>query len=330
MDSDILRLARRFGVAAALLAVAAMAVYAGLGTIVGLTKTDAGDVGVARNGGWFDDKQIRQVIQPASGLTWTGLWSTLHTYPAQQRYYTMTGDPERGGRPGISLAHAPTGDGVEMGIEATIYFTLNTDEQTLRVFDEKYGTRQYRTADGENMLYAWDGIEGWNAFFDGAVRPVIENDLRVELNKVTCAELVSSCALVRNGALGDATAPIVQTPGENNTHIAAIERSINQTLPVELRETLGGDFFQGISFNLVRVTLPGPVQEAVTRAQAQFAAISEAQAKVVQAEAEAEANKRRQEGYNACPACAQIDIVKALPPGVTTYAPGAGTSIPIR
>lgn len=329
MDSNVVRFVRPVLVVAGLIVAAITLVGLLIGSIVGLNKTDAGEVGVVRNGGWFDNKQIRQVLAPASGLTWTGLWSGVHRYPAQQRFYTMTADPERGGRPGIDLAHAPSGDGVDMGIEATIYFTLNTDPDTLRTFDEKYGTRQYRTADG-NLLYAWDGVDGWNAFFDAAVRPIIENDLRVQLNKATCAELVSSCALVQNGALGGQTTPVVQTPGENNTHIAAIEKSINDSLPTELTSTLGGDFFQGIEFNLVRVTLPGPVQEAVTRAQAQFAAISEAQAKVVQAEAEAEANKRRQEGYNACPACAQIDIVKALPPGVTTYAPGAATSVPLR
>ena len=55
--------------------------------------------------------------------------------------------------------------------------------------------------------------------------------------------------------------------------------------------------------------------------------MSEAQAKVAQAPADAEANKKRQEGYNACPACAQIDMIKALPPGVTTCAPGNGVAV---
>jgi hypothetical protein len=72
------------------------------------------------------------------------------------------------------------------------------------------------------------------------------------------------------------------------------------------------------------------VQDAVNKAQAAYAAVSEAQAKVVQAQSEADANKKRQEGYDACPACAQIDMIKALPPGVTTYAPGAGVSIAAR
>lgn len=293
-----------------------------IGLITGYDKTDGGEVGVVRNGGWFDNNQIRQVLAPASGLTWTGFWSSVHRYPAQQRFYTMTADPQRGGRPGIDLAHTPSSDGVDMGIEATIYFTLNLDPEVLKAFDDKFGTRQFRSA-ADTLLYAWEGVEGWNAFFDTTVRPIIDNDLRVQMDKVTCAELVSSCALVQN------TSTPITDRSESNS-ITKVEQAINENLPRDLKQNLGGDFFQGIKFNLVRVTLPGPVQEAVTKAQAAFAGVSEAQARVAQAQAEADANKKRQEGYNACPACAQIDMIKALPPGVTTYAPGAGAALTLK
>jgi hypothetical protein len=294
------------------------------GGLVGFSKTDGGEVAVVRNGGWFDNNRIRQVIQPGSGLMWTGLWSKVHRYPAQQRYYTMTADPERGGRPGIDLARTPSSDGVDMGIEATMYFTLNLDDATMRLFDDKYGTRQYRNAKGD-LLYAWDGVEGWNAWFDGAVRPIIDNALRIQVGSATCAELVSSCALVQFGANGAAAASASAAggaPAQTNASLTRIEDGINAGLAADLARNLGGPFLQEIRFKLVRVTLPGPVQDAVTKAQAAFAAVSEAQARVAQAQADAEANKRRQDGYNACPACAQIDMIKALPPGVTTYAPG--------
>jgi regulator of protease activity HflC (stomatin/prohibitin superfamily) len=296
------------------------------GALFGFSKTNGGEIAVVRNGGWFDNNRIRQVIQPGSELTWTGFWSTTHKYPAQQRFYTMTADPARGGRPGIDVARTPSRDGVDMGIEATIYFTLNLDEQTLRLFDDKYGTRQFRGAD-DKLRYPWEGVDGWNTFFDAAVRPVIDNDIREQIGRFRCAELVSSCSLVQNGAGAAAGPPGAQ---EDNTSISQAQDAINQSLPRNIRANLGGDFFQNIRFNLVRVALPQQVQDAVNRAQAAFAAVSEAQARVAQAQAEAEANKKRQEGYTACPACAEIDKIRALPPGVTTYAPGAGTSIPVR
>jgi len=64
----------------------------------GFDKTQGGEVAVVRNGGPLDNHKIRQVIEPASSLTWTGLWSSSHKYPAQQRFYTITSDSGRGDR----------------------------------------------------------------------------------------------------------------------------------------------------------------------------------------------------------------------------------------
>ena len=304
-----------------------------IGLFSGFDKTQGGEVGVVRNGGWFDNNRIRQVIQPGSALTWTGFWSTTHMYPAQQRFYTITSDVKRGERTGVDVVHTPSSDGVDLGIEGTIYFTLNLDAQSLKDFDNKFGTRRFQGLDG-TMRYAHDGDEGWSTFLDAVVRPVIDNDLRIQINNFRCAELVSSCALVQNTVAGTTAPRPTTVPANggqsNNTNIAKVQDAVNTSLPKDLREMLGGDFFQGIRFNLVRVTLPANVQDAVNKAQAAYAAVSEAQARVAQAAADAQANKKRQEGYNACPACAQIDIIKALPPGVTTYAPGAGTAVPLK
>ena len=315
------------------------AVLAGLTVLIvaltmligGFDKTAGGEVGVVRNGGWFDNNRVRQVVPAGSGRTWTGLYSTMHRYPAQQRFYTITSDPSRGERTGIDVVNTPSSDGVEMGIEGTIYFTLNLDPKVLKEFDTKFGTRQFRGVDGE-LRYAYDGDEGWSSFLDAIVRPVIDNDLRIQISSFRCAELVSSCALVQNGAQrAPATPGNPDAAGQaNNTNIAKVQEAVNSSLPKDLAEMLGGEFFEGIKFNLARVTLPATVQEAVNKAQAAYAAVSEAQAKVAQAKAEADANKTRQQGYDACSACAQIDIIKALPPGVTTYAPGAGATVPLK
>ncbi|HEV7898062.1 MAG TPA: SPFH domain-containing protein [Planosporangium sp.] len=312
--------------------VAAVALVVGLvGVFSGFDKTTGGEIGVVRNGGWFDNNRVRQVIQPGSGITWTGFWSVTHKYPAQQRFYTITADAGRGDRTGVDVVRTPSSDGVDLGIEGTIYFTLNLDAKTMTEFDNKFGTRQFRGLDGK-LRYPYESDEGWSTFLDAIVRPVIDNDLRIQINSFRCAELVSSCALVQNAnsAAAPAGAAVVATGGQNNTNIAKVQDAVNNSLPRDLKEMLGGDFFEGIKFNLARITLPQTVQDAVNKAQAAYAAVSEAQAKVSQAQAEADANKKRQEGYNACPTCSQIDIVKALPPGLTTYAPGANTAIPTR
>lgn len=313
---------------AAVIVLAATAVVISLiGVFSGFDKTTGGEVGVVRNGGMFDNNKVRQVIQPASSLTWTGFWSTTHKYPAQQRHYTITADTGRGDRTGVDVLRVPSSDGVDMGIEGTIYFTLNLDNAALKKFDDKFGTRQFRGVDGQ-LRDAWDGDDGWSTFLDAVVRPVIDNDMRIQVGGFRCVELLSSCALVQNQA--GAAAPVAADAGKaNNTNVARVQDAVNTSLKTDLTGKLGGEFFENIQFNLSRVTLPANVQASVDKAQANFADITGAQAKVAVAQAEADANKKRQEGYASCPACAQIDITRAIPPNVSVYAPGANTSVPL-
>ncbi|WP_042366964.1 SPFH domain-containing protein [Streptacidiphilus neutrinimicus] len=311
-----------FGAAAAVAAI--VLINVGVSFSDAFDRTDAGEVAVVRNGGPFDDRNIRQVIQPASGLSWIGWYSESHKYPAQQRFYTITADPKRGDRPGVDVVSTPSSDGVQMGIEGTLYFSLNLDDRTLRDFDNKFGTRTFNSVDG-HAYHAYDGDAGWSAFLDEIVRPVIDNDLRRQIGNFRCAELVSSCALVQNN--GSATASGSSTAATSNSNIAAVQNAINTSLTQDLQTTLGDKFLVDLHFDLVRVTLPDNVQAAVDRAQAAFAAVSEAQAKVAQAKADAQANEIRQQGYSACPACATIDEMKAIPPTVTTFAPGSGFAV---
>lgn len=293
-----------------------------VGVLSAWDSTNAGQVAVVRNGGAFSNSNIRLVIQPASSLKWTGIWSSTHKYPATQRFYTITSAPSGGDRAGVDVVQTPSSDGVEMGIEGTLYFSLNLDTKTIKDFDNKFGTRTFTGADGKTR-HAYDGDAGWSDFLDQIIRPVIDNDLRQQVGDFRCAELVSSCALVQNTA--NATAPA----GNNNSNIAKVQDAINSSMATDLKNTLGDDFLTNIHFNLVKVTLPPNVQDAVNKAQAAYAQVSETQAQVVQAKALADANKAKQDGYNACPICGQIDLLKALPPGVTVFAPGSGTGLPL-
>lgn len=325
MTGSMQELAKRKG----FVRIVVLSVVAGIAAIVllaglfgSLTRTSGGEVAVVRNGGPFDDHKIRQVIDPASSVTWIGFWSQVHRYPAQQRVYTITSQQGRGDRPGVDVVQTPTSDGVNVGIEATIYFSLTLDHQALESFDTRFGTRKFRGLDGF-ARYPYDGDDGWSGFLDQIVRPVIDNDLREQINNFRCSDLVSSCALVQNAR---ASAP-VGNPGSNNGNIAKVQNAINSSLVDDLRATLGADYFTGIRFNLVRITLPEKVQGAVEDAQAAFAQVTEAQARVASARADAEANRLRQRGYRDCPACARIDELKAIPANVTTFAPGAGFAV---
>ncbi|WP_188187896.1 SPFH domain-containing protein [Nonomuraea sp. SYSU D8015] len=287
------------------------------GGVGGLESTDGGQVAVVRDGGLFDDNKVREVIDPGSGLTWTGMWSSVHLYPAQQRFYTITADARRATALGVDVVTVPSSDGVNLGIEGTLYFTLNLDHETLKKFDDKFGTRTFRSQD-DRSLYPWEGEEGWSAFFGQAVRPVIDNALRGQIGAMRCAQLVPSCSLLESAGL---------KPQDGNANIAKVQDAVNASLARDLPATLGGEFLTGLRFTLAKVTLPADVQKAVDRSLAASAAVSEAQAKVAQAKAEAEANRARQDGYDECPACAEIEKLKSLPQGITVYAPGNPQSV---
>lgn len=296
--------------------------------------TNGGEVGVVRNGGPLANNNIREVLNPSSGRRFIGIWSSLHRYPVTQRYYTITSDPNGGSRPGVDIVHTPTSDGVDVGIEGTLYFDFNSDPKVISQFDTAYGIRTFQANGSADRFHPYEGDSGVAAFEDVIARPVIDNDLRQQVNNFPCAELVSSCALVQNSSLSlggsPATAPtaINKSAGRrNNVNIQQIQTAINSSLQTDLNSTLGGNYLINIRFNLVRITLPQNVQDAVNSAQAAFAKVSEAQAQIAQANAQAQANEQRQRGYQQCPTCAQIDALRALPQGITVYAPGGNSAI---
>lgn len=283
----------------------------------GLARMDAGHVGVVRNGGPFDDRNIRQVLQPAQSITWTGwLSEDPHPYPASnvQRFYTITADARRGERQGVEVVQVPTNDGVQVGMEGTIYFNFvgESNDALLRKFDNDYGTRTFPSLDGGERLYPWEGDPGFAAFLDTIVRPVIESDIREQVGQKRCAELISSCALIARGT--QASVP-EQAEADSNANLQEIQRAINTSLAQRFAGTLGGEYFTNIRFNLSRVTLPGNVQRAIDTAQGEFAQVSRARARVRQAELQDEANRLLARTYADSPALAQIDAIKAIPEG---------------
>jgi regulator of protease activity HflC (stomatin/prohibitin superfamily) len=317
------------GVAA--LIVIVIGLITGIAALVGVMtawdSTTAGDVAVIRNGGPFSNSNIRGHIDPASGLTWTGIWSTTHHYPAQQQYYTISATPDQGAVLGVDTVTVPSQDGVNLTLQGTLYYSLNwADTSILDKFDDKFGTRSYPVPNGSS-LRAYDGTDGWNAFVGEIIRPVLNNDLRQQIGDFSCSDLVSSCALVDNATQQALNQHPASTGLSNSQNIVRVENAIDANLTTDLNNTLGAAYFTGIRFNLSQVDLPGPVQEQVDQAQAAYAAVSQAQAQKQQASIQAQANQIRQQGYAQCPACAQIDIMKAIPPSITTFAPGAGFAI---
>jgi hypothetical protein len=298
-------------------------VVPGFALLTGFTKADGGHVIVVRNGGPFDDNSIRQVIQPNSSLTSTGLFSADHPYPSTQRNFKVSAARNADSNEVIKV---PTKDGVLVGVEGTFYFDVNyTDAKVMRAFDDRFGTRTYPVHGGD-ARYAWEGDEGWSAFLEFTLGNLVQNVLRQEIGNVECADLVASCSLAANPS-AQAGQPVVDPNANGNQTINEVQVAVNKAFTADVDRALGTPILINPRFVLSRVELPENVQDAINQAQAAFAGVTESQAALQRAEIDAQANAARQNGYNSCPTCAQIDILKSLPDGLTTYAPGTGFSV---
>lgn len=292
-----------------------------------LTKADGGQVIVVRNGGWFDDTSIRDVVQPNSSITWEGWHSTEHPYPASQRFFRV--GPE-GTADSQEIINVPTADGVNLGVEGTWYFELNTDPAVISKFDDAFGTRTYVV--GSDRFYPWQE-EGWPAFLDSTFSTTTQNASRQALSTRKCADLIPSCILVQ----GETTAAEVNpedleaAAGTATTALGSIQQEMASTFATEANEILGADTLRNVQFSLTRLTLPAELQNSITASLQtrtdSKAKIAAAEATKTQAAAEAEANVTRQNGYNACPVCGEIELRKSIPGGITVWAPGGDLAV---
>jgi len=300
-----------------------IAALIGVGLIIGVSgarvaREPIGYVGVVRNGGPLDSRTIRQVLMPGQKLTWIGLFSeSPHNYPASNvnRTYSVTSDPKRGSRPGVDVVTVPTKDGVQVGIEATVFmrFVGERNLDVLKRFDVSYGTRRFPTANGTRRLYPWQGDDGFNTWLDNLFRPVLDYNLRREIGRFECAQLVASCSLVSSGRASinaAARAPRVADAG-------AIADRISATLNRDLTRTIGQPYLWNIRMRIARVSLPKGVQDAVDETQAKYVAVNEARAELKQATYQTRRNRILGQAYNESPALANIDAIKALPKQAT-------------
>ena len=99
------------------------------------------------------------------------------------------------------------------------------------------------------------------------------------------------------------------------------EQTVNEGLAADIADQLGGDYLVDIKFTLNKVVPPAEISEAINKAQAAFAGVTQAQGRLRAAEIDAKANQARQKGYEGCPACAAIDQLKAIPENVKTFRP---------
>jgi hypothetical protein len=138
---------------------------------------------------------------------------------------------------------------------------------------------------------------------------VLDSDLRREVARFACVELVASCTIIQND--------VKVKPAKAASSIALIEARINDTLEGDLARTLGQRYFWDVRFRITHVSLPPNVQKAIDAAEAKYADVNSARAEVLQARYQNERNKLLAKTYNTSPALATIEALRAAPPNAT-------------
>jgi hypothetical protein len=278
----------------------------------GFARTGPNEVGVVYNGGPLDKKTQRQLIAPSSGLTWTGwLSQDPRLYPSEgsPRRYLITSEGGGGDRPGVDAVRVPTADGIDVGLEAKISFTTAftgaPDDDLMKSFDARFGNRTFASFDGRR-LHPWEGDDGFAAFLDTEFRPV------------------SSCALIgrSRNVLVDSEAG-----SQTNANLLKVQDAVATALDNDLERNLGAPYFSNVQIIVSAVRLPERVQQAVNEAQAQFAEVNKSKADLQKARIAKQVNDTLGRSYSNCPACAQIDALKAIPSNVTAISLGGNGSV---
>ncbi|HEX8084970.1 MAG TPA: SPFH domain-containing protein [Solirubrobacteraceae bacterium] len=283
-----------------------------------------GEICVIQEGGPFDGRGVKEVRQPSSGVSFIGAFNSQRCFPATERNYVLSADPQQSDREAVDFFETPTRDAVQVRIEGQALFRLSTAEDAVEQFYRRFGVRTF------NGLHPYDGNEGWVAFLNVQFRPILENALRESIGQYRCVELNNTCAYVQNA---EAAATGQVDDADNVQNLAEVQAKIAETLQRDLDETLGGKFFEGVRFRLVQVRFDPELQRSIVAATAARADVAtrrlQAQQKVETAigdrrvaEQKAAAIRATRNAYRSNPSQARIDAIRALPEGLQALGGG--------
>lgn len=274
-----------------------------------------GEICVVQEGGPLDGRGVKEVRQPSSGVAFIGAFNSQRCFPATERNYVLSADPNQSDREAVDFFETPSKDAVQVRIEGQALFRLSTKEDVVETFYRRFGVRTF------NGMHPYDGNDGWTAFLNVQFRPILENALREAIGQYRCVELNNTCAYVQDP---NAAAQGEVETADNVQNLAEVQTKIAETFQADLNDTLGGPFFEGIRFRLVQVRFDPELQQSIVRATAARADVAtkrlEAQQKVETAigdrrvaEQKARAIRATRNAYRDNPSQARIDGIRALP-----------------
>jgi len=161
------------------MAVLAVAALLALSTSAcGLESSETNEIGLVYTGGWFEDKEFKEILKDGATNKATGFGSKTYRYRIDQRSY-RAGSAQRG-------ADAPpvvvvSNDDVQLRTDYQLYFKLNQDEKILRRFHENLGVK----------TNAWTN-DGWVQMLRDYFEPQIERSLEAAALQFNWRDLYAS------------------------------------------------------------------------------------------------------------------------------------------
>jgi hypothetical protein len=207
------------GVAATVVAVGLVALL--IMFIAGWQAVPVDQIGLHYSGGPIEGQHFVDVIPPGSGARFLGLRDTLIELPVTQRDYIVSLDPDEGDREQADVILAPARGGVQMQVEAAVYFTLNTGQDVVRRFYERVCIK-----------FQCTGEDGWRDMLNNNLRKPLEQAIQQAFRTHSVDELYG-------GAAGTSDTPV----------LVQIQDEIAQDLKDNVNQVMGGDYFCGPTFD---------------------------------------------------------------------------------
>ncbi|HEX2085167.1 MAG TPA: hypothetical protein VHF89_05755, partial [Solirubrobacteraceae bacterium] len=123
----------------------ALAIAIGIGTLIlaivgfgGFRSVSPGEICVVQEGGPLDGRGVKDVRQPSSGVAFIGAFNSQRCFPATERNYVLSADPQQSDREAVDFFETPTRDAVQVRIEGQALFRLSTDERAVEQFYRRF------------------------------------------------------------------------------------------------------------------------------------------------------------------------------------------------
>ena len=85
-------------------------------TVGGFKSVPPGEICVIQEGGPLDGRGVKEVRQPSSGVAFIGAFNSQRCFPATERNYVLSADPNQSDREAVDFFETPSKDAVQVRI----------------------------------------------------------------------------------------------------------------------------------------------------------------------------------------------------------------------